>query len=269
VGLLLASRDINLLAKARGLKAFVVVFLRDDIYEGLHFEDKNKMTENYASFIEWDTARAKQSLKSLMERRFSILLGDKDGEEIGWGRVFNEDREMPGHQTKYEHMRDRTYLRPRDMIKFSNSTLSAYQARVSSQTGEGEADKIDNFDVHTARVEFSEYFLRELDDEVHKHIPEYERHLDILRIIGTWQFDRNEFERVYSMQHPEGTTNAVTILETLYNFSIIGFYKAGGRGFGGSEYIFRYREDRVRFDPTSERFRIHPGLIEVLGLKRS
>jgi hypothetical protein len=269
VGLLLASRDLNLQARAEGLKVFIAVFLRDDIYDSLHFEDKNKMTENYVSLIEWDTARARKTLKSLMERRFSILLGDNDGQEISWDEVFNEDREMPGHQTKYDHMRDRTYLRPRDMIKFSNSTLSAYKQRISLQSTEGDPAKIDNTDVHNARVEFSEYFLRELDDEVHKHVPEYERYLDILRVIGTWQFDRTEFESVYAAQHQNAATQAVAVLETLYNFSIIGFYRAGGRGFGGSEYIFKYREDRVRFDPTSDRFRTHPGLIEVLGLKRS
>jgi hypothetical protein len=39
IGLLLAARDVNLLAKESGMKLFVVVFLRDDIYEFLHFED--------------------------------------------------------------------------------------------------------------------------------------------------------------------------------------------------------------------------------------
>jgi len=58
------------------------------------------------------------------------------------------------------------------------------------------------------------------------------------------------------------------ILEKLFRYSIIAFYRAGGRGYGGSEYVFRYREPRVRFDTTASRFRIHPGLIEVLGLKK-
>jgi hypothetical protein len=268
VGLLLACRDLNLHARAAGLNVFIVVFLRDDIYESLHFEDKNKMTENYASFIEWDTVRAKKTLKSLMERRFSILLGEHDGEDIRWEQVFNEDREMSGHQTKYEHIRDRTYLRPRDMIKFSNSTLEAYKERIASSVGDGDPDRIDNGDVYNARVDFSEYFLRELDDEVHKHVPEYERHLEILRVLGTWQFDRARFEEAYALRQQGTTTAAISVLETLYNFSIIGFYRAGGRGFGGSEYIFKYREDRARFDPTSDRFRVHPGLMETLGLKR-
>ena len=103
IGLLLASRDINLAARDAGVKLFVVVFLRDDIYDCLHFEDKNKMTENFVSLIEWDTPRTKKTLKALMERRFKIVLGDDTHTSVSWDAVFNETREMPGHQTKYEH----------------------------------------------------------------------------------------------------------------------------------------------------------------------
>jgi len=66
----------------------------------------------------------------------------------------------------------------------------------------------------------------------------------------------------------EGET-PISILEKLYSYSIIGFYRAGGRGYGGSEYVFRYKEPRTKFDPTAFRFRVHPGLVEVLGLKKS
>ena len=269
VGLLLASRDINLAAREAGTKLFVVVFLRDDIYDQLHFEDKNKMTENFVSLIEWDTARTKSTLKALMERRFAIVLGEDAANLVKWEDVFNEQREMPGHQTKYEHMRDRTYLRPRDVIKFANCALDMYKQRPREEFTQDDPARIDNVDVHNARVEFSEYFLREIDDEVHKHLPDYEQHLDVLRSLGKWQFDREEFTTAYDQQRPGAAVPAVDVLEKLYEFSLIGFYRAGGRGFGGSEYTFRYREPRIRFDPTSARFRIHPGLIETLGLKRS
>jgi hypothetical protein len=166
-------------------------------------------------------------------------------------------------------MRDRTYLRPRDIIKFVNCALLRYKERVGTQTESEDRDKIDNVDVHNARIEFSEYFLREIDDEVHKHMPEYEKELDVLRALGKWQFDRAEFETAYSAQPASPGTFAIDVLEKLYDYSFIGFYRAGGRGFGGSEYMFRYREPRTRFDPTSSRFRIHPGLIEVMGLKRA
>jgi hypothetical protein len=269
IGLLLASRDINLAAKESGNKLFIVIFLRDDIYDILHFEDKNKMTENFVSTIEWDTPRTLKTLKALMERRFNIVLGEKKGEQVNWNQVFNEGREMPGHQTKYEHMSDRTYLRPRDMIKFCNCALARYKERiVKEQPGLDQEDKMDNADVHNARVEYSDYFIHEIDDEVHRHWPEYNSYLDVLRAIGYWQFEGTAFEEAYARHKPDTKISASEALEKLYEYSFIGFYRAGGRGFGGSEYMFKYREGKARFDPTSTRFRIHPGLIEVMGLKR-
>jgi len=267
IGLLLASRDINIAAREAGIKLFVVIFLRDDIYECLHFEDKNKMTENFVSLIEWDTPRTKKTLKGLMERRFNIVLGNKEDKNIPWSSVFNE--EMPGHQTKYEHMRERTYLRPRDIIKFTNCTLSKYKDRLENPTEADHPHKFDNVDIHNARIEYSEYFLREIDDEVHKHLPDYDKHLDVLRALGKWQFERNVFDEAFKTHYSSSTLTSSEALEMLYDFSVIGFYRAGGRGFGGSEYMFKYREPRIRFDHTSMRYRIHPGLIEVMGLKRA
>lgn len=268
IGLLLASRDINIAAREAGLKLFVVVFLRDDIYDCLHFEDRNKMTENYVSLIEWDTQRTQKTLKALMERRFSVLLGDQSQQSISWEEVFNEMREIPGHQSKYDHMKDRTYLRPRDMIKFTNCALSKFKERNRRDVKDDDPNRIDNVDVHNARIDYSEYLLREIDDEVHKHLPDYEKHLNVLRALGKWQFDRGEYEEAFKRHYEESVITSGEALENLYEFSFVGYYRAGGRGFGGSEYIFKYREPRTRFDNTATRFRVHPGLIEVMGLKR-
>lgn len=270
IGLLLAARDINLAARETGIGLFCTVFLRDDIYETLHFEDKNKMTENYVSVIEWDTQRTGRTLRGLMQRRFEILLADAVDPQISWEQVVSEKREMPGHQSKYEHMRDRTYLRPRDMIKFANEALVQYKSRIldSSTCQEGDLARIDNVDVHNARPEYSRYLQREIDDEVHKHLPQYARYLDVLRALGKWQFDRTEFSDALNQHYSDCELDVGQSLERLYAFSFVGFYQSGGRGFGGSEYSFCYRDPRTKFDSTASRFRIHPGLIECLGVKR-
>ncbi|WP_200180038.1 P-loop ATPase, Sll1717 family [Ectothiorhodospira mobilis] len=267
IGLLLACRDINNAAREAGVKFFAVIFLRDDIYNKLQFEDKNKITENFASLIEWDTPRTNRTLRDLMERRFTLRLGEKE-ENISWETLFNETQEMTGRQSKYNHITDRTYLRPRDMIKFCNLVLFEYNKRIGD--GGLQNDKIDNVDINKARHSYSQYFLNELDDEIHKHVPRYRDYLEVIKAIGAWQFDKNVFLSKFENQgFGGGERSALEVLRALFEFSVLGFYRPGGGGYGGSEYIFKYKEPGTQFDATSSRFRVHPALIEALGLKRT
>lgn len=222
------------------------------------------------SLIEWDTPRTDKSLKSLMEKRFQEVLGQGPEEIVSWEDVFNEDQEMPGRQSKYQHILDRTYLRPRDIIKFTNSILDRYKKRIANGTHvNGESTKLSNVDIHDSRTDYSNYLQSELEDEIPKHMPEYRKYLDLLRSIGGWQFDRSLFQaRTDTRKDLIGDEHFGVILEKLYDWSIIGFYRVGGRGYGGSEYVFRYRERQTKFDSTASRLRVHPGLVEVLGLKK-
>lgn len=267
-GLLLACRDINVAARSSGKRFCVAVFLRDDIYETLQFEDKNKLTENYRSLIEWDTLRANKTLKGLMEKRFQAVLATEENEHVSWDDVFDEDQEMPGHQSKYQHILDRTYLRPRDMIKFVNTVLERYKEFNRSAVEPNL--KFSNKNIHDSRMEYSQYLGSELNDEILKHVPEYTKYLELIRSIGHWHFESKPFESVVSKrQDLVGEETSTSILEKLYDYSIIGFYRAGGGGYGGSEYVFRYKEPPIKFDSTASRFRVHTGLIEMLGLKKT
>ena len=134
IGLLLAARDINLAIRKVKKSASVAIFLRHDIYDELHFEDKNKITENFASVIEWDAPpRTDKTLRTLMEKRFEAVLSESGSEKISWEMIFDETKQMPGHQTKYAHILDRTYRRPRDIIRFCNAVLKQYRARTKAE----------------------------------------------------------------------------------------------------------------------------------------
>lgn len=267
IGLLIAARDLNLGAQSEGKKLMIVVFLRDDIYDALQFEDKNKLTENSASRIEWDTPNTTHTLKSLMEKRFCELLASNDQEHVTWDDVFDETVEMSGHQTKYRHLVDRTYLRPRDMIRICNATLQQYKQR-KAKAADGQ-EKIINTDVINARADYSEYLLRELDDEIHKHVPKYKMYMELLRSLGVQSFEKQKFIEMCKAK-PEFTAESSSedILAALYRFSIIGFYRAGGKGLGGAEWVFRYKEPGTAFDVNASKFRVHTGLLDVLGLKK-
>ena len=264
IGLMLAARDLNNKAKELGEKLSVSVFLRDDIYDKLKFEDKNKLTRGYTTFIEWDV-RGQHTLKQLMELRLTEVLKSSSNEAVKWEDVFDEGQLMTGRQSKYNYIADRTFLRPRDIIQFSNEIITQHKLNTERH------EKIDNKEINDAKLEYSRYFIDELDDEIHKHIPEYEKILDVIKNIGYYQFDSNDFQASFGAKKGLFSEKATITgaLRSLFEFSIIGYYKLGGSGYGGSEYVFRYKDNRAQFDENAKLYRVHPGLIETLGLKRS
>jgi hypothetical protein len=261
IGLLLAARELNRATKDEERRFSAIVFLRDDIYQLLQFEDKNKITENNVSRVEWNRPDSGLTLKELMERRFGeVFVGSGN---VGWTAVFDEAREMPSRQTKYAHICDRTFLRPRDMIKFCNEILHSHKTR---RGGNAAADeKFDNEDVIAARDQYSDYLLRELDDEIAKHVPDYQEYLEALKTIGNIHFTSEEFEGAWKGRSRLNNEKWERGLEELFEFSVIGYLKSGGGG-GGSKYVWRYLDSRARFDAAADTYRVHPGFKEALDL---
>ncbi|MET9251596.1 hypothetical protein [Nonomuraea sp. NPDC003709] len=259
IGLIIAARDLNVAARDAGKRLNIVVFLRDDIYQNLRFEDKNKITENYSVHVRWIEDGKGLTLKQLMESRFAKTLGVEQG-SVAWEDVFDEVREMPSRQTKYKHLCDRTFLRPRDMIKFCNEILVAHHDTGTSAT------KFENVAVHTAREEYSSYLLNELDDEISKHIPTYKEYLEVIKVVGTEKFSLNDFKVAWNNSSALKDVEPVSALAQLFEYSVVGYLKPGGRG-GGSEYVWRYLDPRARFTESADTYRIHPGFKEALGLR--
>jgi hypothetical protein len=264
IGLILAARDINNYARSAGKSLNVIVFLRDDIYEWLRFEDKNKVTEGGAVRIEWDTRRTNRTLKELMAKRISSVLEVAENGGNGWEIAFNEQSKMRGHQTKYDHILARTMMRPRDMIKFCNSVLAEYHLETKGSL------KFENAHVNSARSEYSRYLLAELQDEVYKHLPIHAEYFELLRELDAVQFDLAEFQNICEQRKDllPDDVSAKTILADLFEFSVVGYYQPGGAGYGGAEFVFRYKSPEARFNVNANGFQVHLGLQEVLALKR-
>ena len=256
-GLLLASRDVYDWARGIGLDIAPAVFIRSDIYDALSFPDKNKITQNLVEILTWtDEHAGENSLKALIEQRIRVITGTK--EEFPWSVVFDSQL-MRGTHHKFKHMAVRTYLRPRDMIQFANLCLE--QAKKSG------ADLIQNEDIAAARSDYSEYLISELDHEIHEVFAEWRRYMDALRRVHTVSFRREDFTAAFSaLRLARLELSPDDALELLYRFSVIGFRKIGGGGYGGSAIAFRYRSPNVNFDPAAPSFMVHPGLKEALEL---
>ncbi len=259
IGLLRAARTFNLAAAQANKQISICVFLRDDIYDVLRFEDKRKFTANCVTRIEWDSDRTNNTLQSLMSKRFSSLLSDA-GENIGWNNVF-DSKSINGKYTKYSYIAEMTCLRPRDIIDYCNLILDAYKKRARR----GANNYFENSDIVAARSIYSRNLLEEFDDEVHKHLPNYESYLDIIKKLGKSKFTFSEFKKIYDMHIEANDCNAEECLLNLYKFSIIGNYIIGGTR-GGSQKVFKYKDARNQLDIELPII-VHPGLVPTLGIR--
>jgi hypothetical protein len=114
-----------------------------------------------------DAASGENSLKALVDQRIRVLTGNESVKDP-WSLVFDEAL-MRGTQPKYRYIVERTYLRPRDMIKFTNVCLA--NAKAAAHT------RITNEDIYGAKESYSDYVFEELDNEISAAAPRWAKGL--------------------------------------------------------------------------------------------
>jgi hypothetical protein len=267
-GLLLVVRQLTKEFAAIKLPFKVVAFLRSDIYDALHFGDKNKLTEANVSFLQWndDLEYHGCSLKELIDHRIREELQLGLDVSDPWSVAF-DPQVMRGTQPKFKHITFRSHLRPRDVIKFCNCALDEAKKRLRSRSRGGGPELITNDDIREARESYSQYMLAELDDEIAKSYTNWQRYLAILRKIGSTRFDRAQFAGAYAQVKPQLALELAEeeVLYMLYKYSIIAFERAAGKK--GAYYDhFRFMDETVRLDPEARSFLVHRALKEALAL---
>jgi len=249
-GLVLAVRSVR--QKYReGIPVKPVIYLRSDLWDKLAFSDKNKISERLALRLEWDS----DSLLELVTARLRAKLGD----DARWDSITSVEAGR-GTNTKWGFILSRTFLRPRDVIRFLNSALGQAQRRSD------EPLVLNNQDIINARESYSAYLKAELDDEIMAHWPQWEEALQACSAISTLTFQRDQFEEEYGRRR--STANAMTAdeaLETLFRFSVIGYERRSG--YGGSSWAFQYTHPEAGWDNRATRFKVHLGLKEFAKLR--
>jgi hypothetical protein len=262
-GLVLAARDLRQVFKNSNTKLSPIIYLRTDLWDDLSFSDKNKITQTKTLTLEWDSA----NLLALVNARLNVRLG----KGATWEGVSTE-RNMRGSQTKWNHILSRTFLRPRDVIKFLNFALDQAKNRVRRASAKLEVGseplitKFENEDITYARDAYSRYLKAELDDEIIAHWPQWEEALQACSAISTVTFKRDEFVGEYD--HRRTTANALdaaAALKMLYRFSVIGYERRSG--YGGASWAFQYTNPEAGWDNAATLFKVHLGLKEYAKLR--
>ncbi|WP_129217773.1 P-loop ATPase, Sll1717 family [Lichenibacterium ramalinae] len=251
VGLILAVRELRIENKKSGSPIDLIVYLRSDIWEDMQFSDKNKISQGLSLSLEWNP----ESLLQLIEARIHA----KTGSTLGWHGLIDEVL-MRGSQSKWNHILARTFLRPRDVIRFLNTAL------ITAKKRDTNAEKFTNKDIVKSRDEYSSYLKSELDDEIRPHWPYWDEALQACSAISTLTFDVEQFEREYKRRKsPKNETDFREALAYLYRFSVLGYEKRSG--YGGRTWAFQYTDPEAGWDNAATQFKVHLGLKEYAKLR--
>jgi hypothetical protein len=250
-GLVLAVRGVRQSFRDGGVPLKPVIYLRSDLWDKLSFSDKNKITEKLSLRLEWDS----DSLLELVTTRLRAKLGPS----ARWETI-TQNEQLKSANNKWHFILSRTFLRPRDVIKFMNSALVQAKKRGDNPL------VLTNPDVVNAREMYSNYLKSELDDEIMAHWPQWEEALQACSAISTMTFQREEFDTHYEQRRSEGNKlSAEEALENLYRFSVIGYERRSG--YGGSSWAFQYTNPEAGWDNRAARFKVHLGLKEFAKLR--
>jgi hypothetical protein len=253
IGLIIAAREIKRESERSGKPINPVVYLRTDIWEELNFSDKNKISQTLTHVLEWNSA----TLLDLIETRIKSKLG----EAATWESIV-EPELMRGSQPKWNHILSRTFLRPRDVIRFLNGALKEAKKRAI------EPILLSNKDIVNSREDYSSYLKAELDDEIRPHWQYWGEALQACSAISTITFEKSDFEREYKARVSKGNkVSTEEALSLLFRFSVIAYPTRSG--YGGSGWVFQYIDQHSGWDSGAKNFKVHLGLKEYAKLREA
>lgn len=257
-GLFKAVQNVRSVFKNAEMNIKPVIFLRDDIYAQIKDSDKNKWSD-FKVDLSWTPDKLKKLIAYRISKESDII---GNSFEHAWNTIFQRDLTIffGGNKKKsipvFDYILLNTHLRPRDLISFIKCCCKTAIAHDRSYVGWK--------DVKDADREFSNYFRDELNDEISPLIPDIDEVWNLITEMRKPIFSSSEFENMYSEYKNRGYFKDNTcsqILETLFNFSILGNqHKTQNKWF-----FFKYQQTNMTYNHF-ENLVVHRGLLKSLQL---
>jgi len=216
INLVNTCRSISLDLELNGsLK--VVPFLRTDIYHSLRFNDKNKLLQDSAIVISWNTESLDdmffERVKKYAPKEFDIIPEKKSG------NLFEFSYARQGTPA-IKYITRRSFFRPRDVIVYFNKIRECHQPNKTGLYSSAE--------LYEADREASASVYNEIIDEWSNQFPEIESLLSVLQTIKVETFSYEDFAEKYSNEFPNAPESKKREhLEFLFDNSIVGQKKQG------------------------------------------
>lgn len=216
INLVNSCRSISLDAELKN-KLKVVPFLRTDIYHSLRFNDKNKLLQDSAIVISWDTDSLDdmffERIKKYAPSDFKVEPSKKSGNLF----EFNFARQGT---PPIKYITRRSFFRPRDVIVYFNKIRECHQPNKTGLYSSSE--------LYEADREASSSVYNEIIDEWSNQFPEIESLLSVLQTIKVETFTYQDFSEKHNNEFPNlPESKKREHLSFLFDNSIIGQKKQG------------------------------------------
>lgn len=261
-GLILAADYIN--QKFQG-KLRPIVFLREDIFETLSLNDKNKHRQDSGSLLKWD----KDSLQKMLLIRINFFARKAGQPEVTDLNDLFDRKEMRNRTTPVSYINRCTFMRPRDVICFYRHIIEnmkdEYAALRSEAPDSKEYARISSSNtlyadvIYNAEASYSDWLKSEIQDEWATQLPEVNTYLDALTNHGRTVITKREL--LTQLQQTMGDIPPAkirSILQFLFDTSIIGFKV-------GAIWRFKCTFPAQGFSEANE-YKVHYGLTKALSL---
>jgi len=216
INLVNVCRNISLDTEiSKNLK--IVPFLRTDIYHSLKFNDKNKLFQDSAIVIAWDSDSLNdmyfERVKKYAPSEFEI------DDEKKSGNLFEFTFARQGTPA-FKYVTRRSFFRPRDVIVYFNKIRDCHVENSSGLYTSSE--------LYDADREASASVYNELIDEWTNQFPEIEKLLTVLQTIQVETFTYSDFSEKYNNEFSESSEGKKREhLAFLFDNSIVGQKKQG------------------------------------------
>lgn len=252
ISLIKAVDNFNKRCVRSNIKAKVTVLLRSDIFSLLNDTDLNKRENSNGVKIDWgDAAKYSSPLFDLIVQKIKASipsLKEKAKGEIIRQLFPNFIRQSYRNIPFDKFLLGRTLFRPRDVITYLGLITEKYPDETRF--------KPEMFlDV---QLIYSEYFLKEIENEMNGHLSEeaIKEIIDLMIRFGKFDFKYQEIKKFETENKVLSKLKLDEALKALFNFSIIGNYVNEK---GHIRHTWKHRHDRVEID-FNKRMCLHYGL---------
>lgn len=218
-GLIVATENIS--GKFKGALR-PLVFLREDIFDTLDLNDKNKLRSDCGQLLAW----SRDGLSRLILERINYFARKAGEKEISRIEDVFDKEQMRQQRAPFDYIMLRTMLRPRDFIKIFQ-LIKGDMADRSNNPYDEEAvneEKLECQSIYNSEPAYSEWLVEELRDEWRVQYPRINDLFSALQNHGVTTFNAENLSSSLQALGISCTPSELTsYLRFLYDNSIIGF----------------------------------------------